>query len=1123
MPTSLVKGIRQAARDQEAARLKRDSDVPSDTTTPDEPPVGNSARRILGNAPIRYKLWAILVVPLAAVVLFATLQISASTADASSAQQVQSLAKLGVKVSALAHELQQERGSGARLLGSEDAADEFIYESSYRAADSAISSYREEKETLSGDQTQPVLERLGRVEEQLRGLTVLRRSIVSGAIAQAQATFRYTTLISDLLAINEAIAGATDDTAVADRVRATAAFSRLKEFVSQEQAILTEVLAAERFEPGQYRNFINSLANQEAHLIQFADAATPEQRALMDETLTRPLVEDSTSLEQIAIRSENAPKIDIGVRAWFAATTKKINLLRQVEIQLGRNVVSVSGALRDDAMKQSMINIGLVLLTLIAALTISLMVARSMVRPLIQLRSSALEVANHSLPEVVRRLRDTDDTGPEVAGQRPDTPGGVDPELVQAVEIKSNDEIGQVARAFNAVHLEAVRVATEQAQLRRSVSTMFVNLSRRSQLLVDRLIRLIDSLEQGEQDPDRLSDLFKLDHLATRMRRNDENLLVLAGADAGRRWNQPAPLVDVLRAATAEVEQYTRVRLGTVDESIEVAARAVNDVVHLVAELLENATSFSSPRTDVIVDARRVGDQAIIEIEDQGIGMSRQQMTELNERLTKPPVFDVSVSRMMGLFVVGRLANRHNVKVMLRGASSGGTLAIVTLSAEVLNLSRFQRPTLAGADQAQALPAGTTIDSSVIESTTTPAPAAVSGPPAAPALPAGTPSGSMFEKAAPKPVETPAAAAEPVREHRTEPLPEPVSPPAPGPSSAAAAMAVLASQPPSQVEHANGTTTPQFLSSPSDPPSADPTIEMPLPIFDAIESEWFRSTAPAAVGAETSQPSPLEVPAAATGEAWPVEPAPYKADSAEAEAAKPAPAGDAEQAEVETAPSQAPATPLRTAAEKIAADKPAAEKVEHKDVPAPAAASQDATNGAAVTGPGAGPATRGSEADRPSQLRQPAAGTSTGLPTRQPGASEPIPAPGTERLVPAAAASNGAAAAKAGTTPEARPAEQPAWSSPADLGWKAAQAVAEAKTEASTPSGLPKRVPMANFVPGRVDQPAQRRAARPTTQRSPDAVRGVLSSYRSGLEQGRQVTKARHSATGTELDEQEEM
>jgi anti-sigma regulatory factor (Ser/Thr protein kinase) len=1082
VPTSLAKGIRQAARDQEAARLNRDNDVspePSTPTTPEEQQP-SSARRLLGNAPIRYKLWAILVVPLAAVLLFATLQINTSTADASSAQQVQGLAKLGVKISALAHELQQERGRAANLLGSKKNSDEFTYESQYRATDSAISSYRDEKDGLSGDTASPVLESLNRVEEQLRNLTILRRSIVSQAVPQGQATFRYSTLISDLLAINEAIAGNTDDTAVADRVRATAAFSRLKEFVSQEQAILFEVLTAERFLPGQYRDFINSLANQEAYLTQFAANATPGQRKLMDQTLTRALVEDSTRLEQIAIKSENAPKVDIGSDSWFAATTKKINLLRQVEILLGRDVVSVSGAKRDDAMKQSMINIGLVLLTLVAALTISLLVARSMVRPLVQLRSSALEVANHSLPEVVRRLRDSEDA-PETAGQRPDTPGGVDPELVQAVEIKSNDEIGQVARAFNAVHLEAVRVATEQAQLRRSVSTMFVNLSRRSQLLVDRLIRLIDSLEQGEQDPDRLSDLFKLDHLATRMRRNDENLLVLAGADAGRRWNQPAPLVDVLRAATAEVEQYTRVRLGTVDESIEVAARAVNDIVHLVAELLENATSFSSPRTDVIVDARRVGDQAIIEIEDQGIGMSRQQMTELNERLTKPPVFDVSVSRMMGLFVVGRLANRHNVKVMLRGASSGGTLAIVTLSAEVLNLSRFQRPALSGADQAQALPAGSTADAPAAP------PITVTAERVQAELP---PAQQPTQQVSAPPFQAAPVPAPPQPEKPVEARPEPAAPAAPAaqarPTSAAAAMAVLSSKPPVSVDQpANGSPTPQFLSSPSDPPSADPTIEMPLPIFDAIESEWFRAKSPT--------PAPESEPAAQTK--------PQVAEPAKVEAP------------VATAPTKATAT-------------------------------EPDTNGAAVGGPGAN---RTEDAGRTGQLPPQAAPE---LPVRRPGASEPLPTLNPNRLSPAASApptpapvtpapapaqapaaqppapaapAPAAAAATNGTGAAAQAPESGTWVSAADAGWRAAQAVAESTPDVSTPSGLPKRVPMANFVPGRVEQSQQRRPARPAATRSPDAVRGVLSSYRSGLEQGRQASRSRHSAVATDVDEQEEM
>ena len=152
-----------------------------------------------------------------------------------------------------------------------------------------------------------------------------------------------------------------------------------------------------------------------------------------------------------------------------------------------------------------------------------------------------------------------------------------------------------MTEAFNAVHLEAVRTAAEQAALRASVATMFVNLARRSQILVDRLIGHLDRLERGEEDPDRLAELFQLDHLATRMRRNDENLLVLAGADSTRVQREPAPLIDVLRAAQSEVEHYTRIEFGVIDRDIEIAAHAVNDLVHLVAELFDNATAFSPP------------------------------------------------------------------------------------------------------------------------------------------------------------------------------------------------------------------------------------------------------------------------------------------------------------------------------------------------------------------------------------------------------------------------------------------------------------------------------------------------------------------------------------------------
>ena len=248
----------------------------------------------------------------------------------------------------------------------------------------------------------------------------------------------------------------------------------------------------------------------------------------------------------------------------------------------------------------------------------------------------------------------------------------------------STDEIGEVARAFDQVHREAVRLAANEAALRGNVNAMFVNLSRRSQTLVERQIRLIDDLEQGEQDSERLANLFQMDHLATRMRRNSENLLVLAGHELSRRRAEPVALVNVLRAAVSEIEQYERV-IPNIQPGISVRGQAVNDVVHLLSELAENATTFSPAETLVNVSGHLLNSGgALLDITDQGVGMDAEEMAHANWRLDNPPVVDVAVSRRMGLFVVARLAARHGIQVRLRPASHGGLTALVWLPDEVV-------------------------------------------------------------------------------------------------------------------------------------------------------------------------------------------------------------------------------------------------------------------------------------------------------------------------------------------------------------------------------------------------------------------------------------------------------
>ena len=337
---------------------------------------------------------------------------------------------------------------------------------------------------------------------------------------------------------------------------------------------------------------------------------------------------------------------------------------------LVEQIQSQADSLAQSALHSAIVISVATLLLLLLVLLITTFVARSMIRPLRKLRADALEVAGSKLPDMVRRLSQSE--------------GGDASAEIEPIGVNSTDEIGEVARAFDQVHREAVRLAADEALLRGNLNAMFVNLSRRSQSLIERQLSLIDNLEQTEQDSDRLSSLFRLDHLATRMRRNSENLLVLAGHEAAsRRWSQPVPLVDVLRAAISEIEQYERVVLN-VQPGIQVIGQAVNDVVHLVAEIVENATTFSPEDTQVYVTGQPLTSGGVLlDITDNGVGISEQEMAHANWRLDNPPVVDVAVSRRMGLFVVGRLAARHGVRVRLRHAQSGGLTALIWLPESV--------------------------------------------------------------------------------------------------------------------------------------------------------------------------------------------------------------------------------------------------------------------------------------------------------------------------------------------------------------------------------------------------------------------------------------------------------
>ncbi|MFG2136214.1 nitrate- and nitrite sensing domain-containing protein [Streptomyces sp. NPDC048650] len=399
---------------------------------------------------------------------------------------------------------------------------------------------------------------------------------------------------------------------------------------------------------------------------QQVDRARAQAQAVGRPFRTPPSIDQMSAMIASGAAPETLAPKAVTSETWFAAATGKFDMYRSIEKDLSDKAVNEAAQISEDARQSTFVDSAIVLAALIIAFVVAGLMARRMSRNMRQLRTAAFGVAEQRLPMLVDQLSRTD-------------PGRVDTR-VQPIPISTTDEIGEVARAFDQVHREAVRLAAEQALLRGNVNAIFTNLSTRNQGLIERQLTLITDLENNEADPDQLESLFRLDHLATRMRRNGENLLILAGEEPGRRWNQPVPLVDVLRAATSEVESYERIELTGVPES-EIHGTAVTDLVHLLSELLENATTFSSPQTKVRVAATRLPDgRVMIEIHDKGIGLTPEDFADINHKLANPPSVDAAVSQRMGLFVVGRLADRHGIRVQLRpSGEQAGTTSLVML------------------------------------------------------------------------------------------------------------------------------------------------------------------------------------------------------------------------------------------------------------------------------------------------------------------------------------------------------------------------------------------------------------------------------------------------------------
>ncbi|MFY1617770.1 nitrate- and nitrite sensing domain-containing protein [Micromonospora sp. WMMD736] len=1035
---------------------------------------GRTRRRLprLRDARIRSKLALILVVPVAAVIALATVRLISIGEGAYDATRARSLTALAIDVSALTQDLQAERMAAAAYLATpQQPAD--AYNLRVRQTQQRVDEYRAERDRI-GEVPAAVRDRLTAIDDHLATLDGTRQEVLDRRqMAVAEAVLRYGVILTDLISYGDGLAQLPGDESLADSRRAVAAFARAKASVAEEEAVAFTALTAGQLDPEQFSSFVATLTSQQEALVSFSLAADPVQRALVDSTVSGDAVGLSDRVATDISRSVGQRPL-VSAQDATAAIGAVNDLMRWAEIQLQDRLLAQADDARSDVIRQAVVESILVLLTLIIAVSLAVVLARSLNDSLRRLREGALAVANHDLPDAVQRLQNMGSVGD----------GGVD-EIVRQVrdpiQLNNRDEVGQVASAFNVVHREAVRVAAEQAALRTSVSAMFLNLARRSQTLVDRMIGELDAIERGEEDPKRLAQLFELDHLATRMRRNDENLLVLAGADSAVPRREDALVVDVLRAAQSEVELYNRIEFGTVDTDISVAAHAVNDVVRLVAELLDNATRFSPPNTTVVADGRRIRDYVLIQIEDRGLGLTDEQLDSLNRRLAAPPSVDVAAFRLMGLAVVSRLASRYGIRVELRRNVEGGTVAQVTLPAAtvILPSSRGREQALTRSRQPMAVEQTPLTPVNHAESYAGATTAAATLP-------------DQWRSNAPAPAQwqSPLDARDTTAAVQAGGYPgaRPTAPPAAAPAAPATPA------PPAQPSYGNGNGNGTSAGSPT----------VAYPTIDALPRRGAAADTTAARSAPLLPVGPVAGPGAVAPPAPPATPLPpVQPPAPVASPTPPAP--------VSTRPEFPAEAPIFREMEAVwfrshGDDATAIFTRPQFDGPPPAAdAGTRVTNGApssAATTPARPPLptrTPGSSEGTGAQ----SVGSMDGFGTAKTGgrtASAPTPPPSyapPQAPAPAAPAPPTPAAPAPAAAP---PAPDPdAWRTAADEGWTLASRAAEPAPAGTTRSGLPKRVPQAQLVPGGIEP----KAGRDRSRRTPDEVRGLLSAYHRGVQRGR--------------------
>ncbi|MFG3549920.1 nitrate- and nitrite sensing domain-containing protein [Streptomyces sp. NPDC047725] len=613
---------------------------------------------------IRRKIVALLLVPLVSLTAIWAFATVLTGREAGRLFSVSTLVeKVGYPVEDTVRVLQQERrqtlvhladprasDSLAALHRSRAATDEVVAEVRRNARDADV------RDALSPGEG----ERLTAVLDAFDGIDSLRRSVEDGTVDRAQALGLYNRLVDPCHALLANLR-VVEDVGLDKQYRALVNVSRARELLSREDALLGSALVTGRITRAETRDVSDLVAQRTVMYETNLPLLPAPERGRYERFWKNAASAPLRVAEEAAVSTEGGTPRGVTAKSWDTAAGSVLEELGDLDDQAAEQYQDRARPVAMNVITKAVVAGALGLVAVLFSLFLSVRIGRALIRDLRQLRLEAHEASGVRLPGVMRRLS---------AGEQVD----VETEVPRLQYDKN--EIGEVGQALNTLQRAAVEAAVKQAELRAGVSEVFVNLARRSQVLLHKQLTLLDTMERRTEDTDELADLFRLDHLTTRMRRHAEGLVILSGAAPSRQWRKPVQLMDVVRAAVAEVEDYERVEVRRLPR-IAVTGPAVADLTHLVAELLENATVFSPPHTAVQVLGERVANGFTLEIHDRGLGMTAEALLDANLRLAETPEFELSDTDRLGLFVVSRLAQRQNVRVSLQPSPYGGTTAVV--------------------------------------------------------------------------------------------------------------------------------------------------------------------------------------------------------------------------------------------------------------------------------------------------------------------------------------------------------------------------------------------------------------------------------------------------------------